>query len=110
MALAKRDRSLEAGVECKALNGGAFAKSHPLIWEQLSVAVYPDGSTRKLASLTIFLDVDCVKVCLNDRDQFLAAFAAGSNVSEALSSLEKGLEEDTLDWRKSQFSGKRGKK
>jgi len=77
---------------------------YPSLWTMLASRNYPDGGARQTSTLLFFVDQGCLKACLNDRDQGLQAWASGATVADLLDALERGLEEDTLDWR---ASGKR---
>lgn len=101
MVLKRRDQALERDDPAVKVEGGMFARSHPCLWEFLAVGVFPDGSSRKLGTLTVFVDGEGVKGCLNDREQGLSAFSTANTLDGLLARLEAGLSEDTLDWRKS---------
>jgi len=107
MALKKRDAGLSATGSGSEVTPGAFGVKHPRLWEMLTETKYEDGSPRKPATITFFVDEGCVKVCLNDRDQSLAAFASGDTLDAALRCLEAGLEADSLEWRRSQTNQKK---
>ena len=110
MALRKRDVAVGANRQASALEPGSWGKLHPRLWEMLSLAQYDDGTARVLATLTIFTDAGCVKVCLNDRDQGLTAFASGASLEVALRALEAGLAADSLEWKASQGAAKKRSK
>ena len=105
--LRRRDEARADGAPPGGFVGDELAASLPCLWEHLSEGRYPDGSNRKLSTLTLFCDAGVVKVCLNDRDQGLTAFASGPGLQGALVALEMGLAKDSLDWRKPQAPGKR---
>jgi hypothetical protein len=77
---------------------------YPGLWSMLALRAYPDGVARQTATLLLFIDGGQLKVCLNDRDQELQAWATGASLHDLLGALEAGLQADTLDWR---ASGKR---
>lgn len=110
MALKKRDLAVKESGVSAGIVGGPFALRFPLVWEMLAVGVYPDGSTRRLATITLFVDTDTVKACLNDRDQGLTAFASGQGFMEAIDALEAGLRSDTLEWKRAFIPQKKSKK
>lgn len=100
MALRRRDAAVAQESESVRVEGGLFAKSCPHLWEFLAVGTFDDGSARKLGTLTVFVDGEGVKGCLNDREQGLSAFATAASLDGLLATLEKGLAEDRLDWRR----------
>jgi hypothetical protein len=55
-----------------------------------------------------FVQDGMVKACLNDRDEQHTAWSAALSVGELLEVLEKGLQADSLEWRrnKGQIRGK----
>jgi len=83
----------------------------PGVREMLVETRFPDGSARQTSTLLLFVEAGVVKVCLNDRDQGMSAWASGSSVLDCLLALESGLQADTLQWRASgpRRGGKRGK-
>jgi len=107
MALKRRDASQLAAGGGGEATPGSFGVKHPRLWEMLTETKYEDGSPRKTATITFFIDEGCVKVCLNDRDQSLAAFCSGDTLDAALRALEAGLEAESLEWRRSQMSSKK---
>jgi hypothetical protein len=106
-------RKRDAGVDKVGLRGtltsSKWGQTYPCLWEMLVTDHWEDGTPRTLSTLTIFVDDDQVKLCLNDRAQGLTGWASGSSVEEALKALESGLKEDTIEWRRSSAGGK-GKK
>lgn len=100
MALRRRDSEVAGEAPEVKVEGGLFAKSCPTLWEFLACGVFEDGSSRKLGTLTVFVDGDGVKGCLNDREQGLTAFASAASLDGLLAVLERGLAEDRLDWRR----------
>lgn len=111
MAIRKRDIALGEGTAPAKLNLGVWGKTYPTLWEFLSLDKYDDGSPRRLPTITIFLGPDGLQACLNDRDQSLAAFVTSVSLEGLWQALEKGLKEDSLDWRRSSnFNGKKSKK
>jgi len=82
----------------------------PALAEFLTSSKYDDGSPRQCPTITVFYDHPLVKVCLNDRDQGLAAFVTAATVEGLWAALEEGLAKDSLDWRASQRPSGGGKK
>ncbi|AYP28967.1 MAG: hypothetical protein [Circular genetic element sp.] len=100
MALKKRDIAVGDAGGSVNVSAGKWGSAFPSLWEFLTSAKYPDGSSRILGSLSIWVDVGCIKACLNDRDQGLVAFATADSPEGLWSALEKGLRDDTLDWKR----------
>lgn len=48
----------------------------------------------------IFFAEGLVKGCLNDRDVGMSAWVSGPGMGAVLEALERGLQEDRLEWRK----------
>jgi hypothetical protein len=78
---------------------GEISRLFPLIVEYLTATTWDDGSERELATLMMFVDGNRWKLCLNDRALSRVAFMTGKDPEEALSSLEDGLQRDSVDWR-----------
>lgn len=74
----------------------------PALWEFLTVTVWDDGEERRTGTLLLFTEEGRWKCCVNDRDAGLVTFVAAESPDQLLRSVDKGLVEDTLDWRKSQ--------
>lgn len=102
MAIKKRDSAVEASGGPAKLKEGLWMRTYPSLWEFLSVDKFEDGSARRLPTITLFLGADGLQACLNDREQSLAAFVTSSTVEGLWQALDKGLKDDTLDWRRSQ--------
>lgn len=83
-----------------------WAERYPGIVEMLTADHDPSGKPRQGATLLLFYGDSLAKLCLNDRDQGLSAWITALTLSEALDALEKGLQADTLEWRKPRPTGK----
>lgn len=101
MAIRKRDIALGEGTAPAKIKEGVWQKSYPTLWEFLSQDTYDDKTPRRLPTITLFLGTDGLQACLNDRDQGLAAFVTSVSLDGLWQALEKGLREDSLDWRRS---------
>lgn len=77
----------------------ASRKRYPGLCEFLGTDVYPDGESRELGSLTIYLGEGKWKGCLNDRDQEASLHATGETPEAVLAALEKLLHKEDADWR-----------
>lgn len=110
LSSAKR-REVQEGVSGKpsaAADAGTL-KSFPAIVAYLTETAWDDGKARQTATLMIFAEDGRWKVMLNDRDAGAVAFVSGDDVRACLTSLEKGLEAGTLDWRASRATQGKGK-
>jgi len=83
-----------------------FSALYPVLWEYLTSNWYADKSPRLTASLTIFVQGDVLKCCLNDRDLDRSAFFTGETVEKMLESVDRGIADDSCDWRRKAGSGK----
>jgi hypothetical protein len=68
--------------------------------EFLVSSSYPDGETRTPGTLILFIQEGHLKVLLSDRDQGLVAFVTACGLLDGLERADRGLREDSLDWRK----------
>jgi len=88
-----------------------MSKTHPALWEYLTLSSWEDGSPRQTATLSIFWGPNGLQAALNDRDASMVAFVTGDDPTALLASLEHGLQHDALDWRQSyQGKGQKRKK
>lgn len=78
-----------------------FKLAFPALHEYLTCPLYPDGSTRLLATLTVFREDGYWKACLNEKDQGLVLFVAEQKYGTLLEAIELLLQEDHPPWRKS---------
>lgn len=76
-----------------------FSGQFPEVWHYLSDTAYDDGSPRVVATLLVFTEGPCVKVCLSDRDVARKVFVTADGFYEALEALERALVADAADWR-----------
>jgi hypothetical protein len=88
-----------------------FAKDWPALYEYMTAAKYPDGTDRKLSSVTLFCEDSQLKACITEKNEGLVMFAAGKTLQTALNALEGLLASEEPPWRRSQFgaSGTQGK-
>ncbi len=110
MALKKRDAALADSGGVVGIAAGKWGVAYPNLWEFMTSTKYADGSPRVLGSLTVFVDAVCLKACLNDRDSSLVAFASAETMEGLWAALERGLKDDSLDWRRGAGAGQRKKK
>jgi len=85
-----------------------FSSLYPAISEFLYATVDDEGKPRLTATLMLFADGGLVKALLNDRQNQQSLWAQGSSFEEALSDLDRRIQDDTSAWRDNQ-TGKRQK-
>lgn len=113
-ANAGRKMALSKPVAAKENNnflGGAVqsdaAALYPSLMEYITGENWDDGSTRTTASLLLFYEAGLFKVCLNDRATERTGWATGATPELALSSLDRMLASDGMEWRKSKAGARR---
>lgn len=72
---------------------------YPNITEYLVQRLFADGSERETSTLLLFATEGLWKVCLNDRAEGRALWAAGASHGDAMAALEAMLETNTAEWR-----------
>jgi len=77
-----------------------FASHYPALWEYLSVTRLEDGSTRKLAKLSLSVQDGRWCACFVDEDNKRLMFISGETYDQLLKSLEKHLANETAEWRR----------
>lgn len=83
-----------------------FEAKYPTLAEYMTCTVYDDNKYRRTATLLLFVDDGVLRLCLNDRDTNRSAFVTAGTMEEALSAMEMGLLDGSLDWRNKQnYSG-----
>lgn len=83
--------------------------SFPTVSEFLLNSKYSDGSRRLTGTVTLCGDLGELKARVNDKDRSLVAFISGESLEAILGVLEKGIQDDQLDWREDKYAGKKGK-
>lgn len=78
----------------------AFAKSWPTLHAFLTETAWEDGSPRETAKLSVWCEGGYWKGAINDQDAEASAYTSKTSFKAVLDSLEKGLVNDSLDWRK----------
>jgi hypothetical protein len=81
------------------LEDSDFSAMLPNLCEHLILTEYADGTPRQTSTLLIFIDHGVLKLCLSDREIGRTCFVTGKTFEEALKNLDKGLGDDTVDWR-----------
>lgn len=80
----------------------------PELWGHLSDPVWEGGEERRTSTLLLFWEEGLWKACLNDRALQRTAWSSGATPEGVLTSLEAGLADGMLEWRRP--SGGKGKK
>ncbi len=106
--LKKHTATSESGSGPVALKKGERERFEGLL-EMMETVKWEDGKPRQTTTVTLFVDAGGVKACANDRDAERSAWVTGESFLHVLELLEKGIREDTLDWRQKQ-GGYQGKK
>lgn len=79
--------------DCKTL------KKFPVLLSYLEDDAYEDGSKRERAKVSIFIEQGHVKAALNDGDAKRSCYVTADSLQDVLELLEKGLKDDSVDWR-----------
>lgn len=84
------------------LSRSPFEESFPVLWQFL--AIQRDlGESHKTGCVTLFVDGDKIKLCVNDRPSRQSTFVSGSTLMEALARVDRGLKEGSLNWSRSGY-------
>lgn len=78
---------------------GSWLSSFATLSEFLTTSTWPDGSSRLLGTLLIFVDGPVWKACLKDKNGPRTCFVTGPDPDTLLLAVEEGLDQDKLDWR-----------
>lgn len=81
---------------------------YPTLIEYMTVDAYDDGAARETTTLTIFAEEGGLKACVKDREGDRVAFVTGDSFEAILGAVERGLADDSLDWRVSRNPSRRG--
>lgn len=99
----------EAGTPA-APEDSAFAKSWPTLHAFLTETAWEDGSPRETAKISVWCEGGYWKGAINDQDREMSAYTSKTTFKGVLDSLEKGLVNDTLDWRRWTTTTRKGKR
>lgn len=94
----KPDQGQSPAVAAKA-ERCKLTSSWTALWEQLTDVAWDDGSERRPSTLLLFFSDGVWKACLNDKESERTGWIAGHTLSELLSSLDKALAGNKVDWR-----------
>lgn len=88
----------------------AWSAKYPGIWEMLTAPLSFEKTPREGSTLMLFSKDGRIGCCLNDRDLGRKVFVTAVGVTALLQTLEKGLQDDSLEWRDDVPSKKPGKR
>lgn len=83
------------------LDGREALKAH------LAMETWPDGSARETSTLMLCWGEGRFRACLNDRAGQRSVWVSNLTLEACLDALERGLQTDSLEWRKMKQYGKR---
>jgi len=84
----------------------SFEANFPTLWEFL--AKQRDfGEIHKTGCLTLFIEGETLKVCLNDRPTRRSCFMSGKGLLEVLARCDRGLLEGSLTWTQKGYKRRR---
>lgn len=84
-----------------------FVRVYTHLFHFLADTKWDDGGARETATLLLFFDAGRLKGALKDRAASRVAFVTADSVAGLLMTLERGLGEDSLEWRpESKWKGK----
>jgi hypothetical protein len=94
--LAERKAKAKTGT---AVADPAGAKKYPNLHCLMTALVDEEQNERRVATLTVFADDGCYKVCLNERNVSLTLWASSETLDGLWEALEARLSVDDVDWR-----------
>jgi len=98
--LKKRDAREAKKATASAVQVSEWSRSHPALWEYLTLEEYPDGTPRDRSMLCAFVENGSFKACLQDRDAQMSLWASGPSLEAVLEALEaKCASGDESEWR-----------
>ncbi len=74
-----------------------FRAHFPKIWQFLAIP-RDFGEFHQTGSITLFIDGEKIKLCVNDRPSRHSCFMSGETLMEALGRVETGMAEGSLKW------------
>lgn len=84
-----------------------FAERYPAMWEFLTMTTWEDGKERKPSKMSLSVVEGRWCVCFVDDASKRIAFLSGLTFQELLTSLEKRLASDGMEWRAAKQWGKK---
>lgn len=89
----------ELSIPQKPVSSPVFADNFPTLWDFLKKQ-RDYGEFHKTGCVTIFVDGEKIKLCVNDRPARQSCFVSGNGLLEALARVDRGLLEGSLRWSK----------
>lgn len=83
-----------------APEGDALSAAWPALWRYLTDDRWDDGSPRERATVLLVVEGPFVKAWLNDRAAQRSAWVTGVGLEDTLKTLDQGLAQDSLAWRR----------
>lgn len=111
MGLGFRPPGLQLSFEVSAEAFQGFLSSHcPYFINWLTCERWDGGESRKLPTISLFVQDGLFKVYLNDKDQDAFACVSAASLEALLVTVDRKLDGGTMEWRRSkQYSRKPGK-
>ncbi len=85
-------------------------KKYPMLLEQIEATLFEDGTARQPCTLTVFAGDGSLKACLSDRETEETAWITAASFQAILEGFERGLEKESLDWRRKPPQNSKGKR
>jgi hypothetical protein len=77
----------------------SWQKKFPTVAEFLSLQTWPDGPPRQTGTITLLFEEGMAKAALNDRDAGSSCFVSAKTFTSLFERIERGLCDDSLEWR-----------
>lgn len=98
------------GADAPKYTDGQFSKAYPVLAEFLQREFWDEQTPRAKGSMILFCEDGVFKACLSDKDADMVAFVSKGSWDALLKAIERGLAENTLDWRLTQAAKARRRK
>lgn len=108
--LKKPDQSRGTQQQNPAWDDPTFKDMYPNLVAHLTQTQWADRSPRQTSTLTMYFDGFSMVVVLNDRDNERSAFFSGRDFTALLDVVEKGLSDDSCEWKARRSSQPRADK
>lgn len=83
---------------CKSTENAQFSDNYPFLQKFLAEK-RKSQNNHQTGSITIFVEMQGYKLCLNDRPLQRSTFVSGPRLGVAFGIADRGLENGQLDWR-----------
>lgn len=84
-----------------------FSARFPALFEHLCSGAWPDGSPRERSTLLLSFSEDRFRACINDKARLKSAWVSNTSLGALLDALERGLQGDSLEWRRNTWNGRK---